>query len=581
MGVDTTADTVTAAAAVDEHTGAMIALLPSQEDAKRLAIDGGEDADELHLTLAYLGEADDWTDDQRRELIDLMRSHTATLDTPIRAQAFGAAHWNPGGDSPVWVWSISDDRETPEETPDGAQPPSLEDTHRAVLAALEDQHGPQIPAQHTPWQPHVTAVYTADPDMLASLEERVGPVNLDRIRVGFAGDYTDIPLDGQGSAAAAAMLTASQASTRRALMASALSQAIASSGEWAPPADWFEAPDGPVGELVSLDGRVQGYVARWADIDGTQMCHAGYAADGDCEPVPRGGDYSYFHQGNVELTLDDGSRIHPGLLTMDIGHGPGDPTVDGQIAHYDNPRAIAAAVVAGEDDTGIWMSGAVLPEVMRDPDRFTRLRLTPVSGHWSVTRPGGPMELIAVTAVNHPGFPQRTESGSYELAASLGAEAPLVLRLEASVMALAERIDQLLEHTASAASAASTAVVPADEEENPEGEGGVEAAEEDGDAREFPEGVDRELVAAALQLLKDEDVTAMTAAAIAPLGVELPQCLTVLAEWLEGTGVPSQQSRAASVKAAAAICRSPERQHTAVRARACRLISEYKAKGGM
>lgn len=372
--------------------------------------------------------------------------------------------------------------------------------------------------------------------------------------------------------------TAALATRRRSLMASALSQAIASSGEWTPPAEWFEAPDGPVGELVSLDGRVQGYVARWADIDGTQMCHAGYAADGDCEPVPRGGDYSYFHQGNVELTLDDGSRVHPGLLTMDIGHGPGDPTVEGQIAHYDNPRAIAAAVVVGEDDTGIWMSGAVLPEVMRDPDRFTRLRLTPVSGHWSVTRPGGPMELIAVTAVNHPGFPQRTESGSYELAASLGADAPLALRLEASVLALTERIDQLMERTASAAREAPDGEEPATEAEEEESAGA--SGDEDDDAPEMPDGVDRELVTAALRLIKDGDVSAMTAAAVAPHGVELPQCLAVLADWLEGTGVSSQQSRAASVKAAEAICRSPEKQHAAVRARACRLISEYRAKGG-
>ncbi|MGO1832926.1 MAG: hypothetical protein ACTH0M_12195, partial [Brevibacterium yomogidense] len=64
-------------------------------------------------------------------------------------------------------------------------------------------------------------------------------------------------------------------------------------------------------------------------------------------------------------------------------------------------------------------------------------------------------------------------------------------------------------------------------------------------------------------------------------GIELPPSLTILANWLEETGeITVQQSRAASIKAAQAICRSPEKQHAAVRARACRLLSEYKAKGG-
>lgn len=342
------------------------------------------------------------------------------------------------------------------------------------------------------------------------------------------------------------------------LSASALQRAVAGR-EWTPPAAWFAAPDGSQKELVSPEGRVSGYVAQWEDVDGEPMVHAGYAANGDVQRVPRGGSYGYFHQANVVLTLDDGSRVHPGLLTTDIGHGDASASADAQVAHYDNPRAAAAAVIVGEDDTGIWMAGAVLPDVMEDSARLTRLRMMPVSGHWVPTRLNRPMELIAVTAVPHPGFPQRTASDSYELAASIAAAAGFHAMLvpEGALERIEGKLDVLL------------AILSQDpDEETPEDAAPVE---------EFPEGVDAELVRAALAVLESGD---LKAAMTLPPGVELPKCLSILADFLEGRGTSSQQSRAAAVKAAQDICKSPETVNSTVRARACRLVHEVKAKGG-
>ncbi|MGW2100374.1 phage minor head protein [Streptomyces olivaceoviridis] len=178
-------------AAAVQHTGAMIALLPSEEDAQRLALADGESADELHCTLMFLGNGDDWTAEQRAALVTTMREYAPTL--PISARAFGAAHWNPHGDEPVWVWSIGDNRE--DRDPQG---PDLQDARVAAVYAVEDTHEscilPEIPAQHTPWHPHVTAVYSADPDRFHDLVENVGPVTFDRVRVAFAGEHFDIPL---------------------------------------------------------------------------------------------------------------------------------------------------------------------------------------------------------------------------------------------------------------------------------------------------------------------------------------------------------------------------------------------------
>ncbi|MFD7573279.1 phage minor head protein [Streptomyces sp. NPDC055893] len=188
---ESTVHPVTAAADGSHRTGAMIALMPTEEDAERLALDGGEPAEELHLTLFFLGEGADWEEERRAELIANLRAQVqehGLQDGLVHARAFGANHWNAGSDTPSWVWAVGDDRDRP----DGA--PTLESARWAATYALEDRHGPDIPVQHSPWQPHVCAAYSDDPALLAALEERLGTVTFDRLRVAFAGDYTDIPI---------------------------------------------------------------------------------------------------------------------------------------------------------------------------------------------------------------------------------------------------------------------------------------------------------------------------------------------------------------------------------------------------
>lgn len=185
---------VSLTAADSEHTGAMIALIPTEEDAVRLALDDGEPAGELHLTLFYLGKAEDWDEDQRAELIRGMRAQAqehGLADDHVHARAFGANMWNADRDEPCWVWAVGDDPDRPQHAP------TMEAARYAATYALEDTHGPGIPAQHTPWAPHACAVYTAEDWPLEPMAERTGPLTFDRIRVAFGGEYTDIPLGPQ------------------------------------------------------------------------------------------------------------------------------------------------------------------------------------------------------------------------------------------------------------------------------------------------------------------------------------------------------------------------------------------------
>jgi hypothetical protein len=75
----------------------------------------------------------------------------------------------------------------------------------------------------------------------------------------------------------------------------------------------------------------------------------------------------------------------------------------------------AADVTAGEDDFGIWVAGALRPGLR--PEDIRALMAADVSGDWR--RIGGALELVAVLAVNVPGFPKIRVKESLGLVASL------------------------------------------------------------------------------------------------------------------------------------------------------------------
>ncbi len=171
---------VVAAGTDEEHTGAMVALVPTDADTQRLALDGYESPDQLHLTLVYLGEGADWNDEQRQLLIDVLTAWD--LPGPIDANAFGVSNLNPDGTDPCWVLNVGGDE--------------LDGVHELVEEVLEGMNGelPVIPDQHNPWLAHITLAYTEE-DLHAEAARSLGPVTFDRLRLAFAGDVTDIPLD--------------------------------------------------------------------------------------------------------------------------------------------------------------------------------------------------------------------------------------------------------------------------------------------------------------------------------------------------------------------------------------------------
>lgn len=173
-------------AAAEVHTGAMVALRPSTEDAKRLAVDGGEPAEQLHVTLAYLGTAADVPADAQHAIIDAVTQMADDMPA-LTVEGFAVSAFNPGDSNdrdPCIVLGLSGE--------------GLDDIHGHVMELLlnlqSEPSGFTVPEQHSPWQPHVTLVYTDDVSMVEQLADRVGPVTFDAIRVAFGGEITDIPL---------------------------------------------------------------------------------------------------------------------------------------------------------------------------------------------------------------------------------------------------------------------------------------------------------------------------------------------------------------------------------------------------
>lgn len=328
------------------HTGAMIALVPADPDA--LTVNGGDPAEQLHLTLAYLGEAADWTPDAQAAL------HAAVAGLAgggaVAGEVFGHATFGVGGPQEAAVYLL-----------DAAGAAELRDAVWDVLATTPGLPG--LPEQHQ-FIAHVTAGYGVD----AAALSYTGPVAFDRIRVAFADQVTDTVLDTEALAASAGVTYRHD--------------------------DFFvPEPEHYVNSWqVTPDGRVSMHLAAWDE------CHIGYA--GRCTSPPRGvAAYNRFHRLAVDT---DQGPVRVGKITMGTGHASQDPsmTAAAAMAHYDNTGTLVAVVRCTDGRLGPWLSGHLVPWASKT--QAQQLAHHEVSGDWR--GPMGGMELVAALAVNVPGF---------------------------------------------------------------------------------------------------------------------------------------------------------------------------------
>ncbi|MFE5789556.1 2'-5' RNA ligase family protein [Rhodococcus erythropolis] len=338
-------------AAAEQHSGAMVALVPSAEDCARLAIDGYEPADVLHTTLVFLGDAANWSPEQRDALEQALGGVGLA---PMTGSVWGHAQLNPKGDSPCAVYLTEAE--------------GITSLQSAALGALEEAGTfDLVPTQHECFVPHITAGYGLEVSKLTE----VGPIRYDRIRIAFAGtDVRDIPLE---------PVTAG-------LVASSV---VYDTADFTMP-----EPDELTALTVTDDGRVYGHLAQ------ADSCHIGFA-DVCVSPPTSATGYAYFHQGEISTTE---GPLPVGKLTLGTGHAGMRQAARAAAEHYDNTGTAVAVVRCVDGLWGPWLSGRILPGI--DDDRIDELRRSGVSGDWrSIQRGSNNLELVAVLAVNVPGFP--------------------------------------------------------------------------------------------------------------------------------------------------------------------------------
>jgi len=180
-----------------------------------------------------------------------------------------------------------------------------------------------------------------------------------------------------------------------------------------PPSEWFMDPN--LSEKTRLtvtpDGQVFGHLAAWDE------CHSDLKLQANqCYLPPRSKmDYAPFLLGEVYCA--DESIVRVGKIVMDTRHADISLGYSGAAIHYDNTGDEVAVVNVGEDQYGIWVAGAVVPEATRYD--IAKLRRSPLSGDWR--RINNNLELTAALAVNVPAFPIYSADGEDERLALVAA----------------------------------------------------------------------------------------------------------------------------------------------------------------
>jgi 2'-5' RNA ligase len=161
------------------HTGVMVAFYPSRAQQQELAVKGGEPAEEIHLTLAFLGEvgAELQPEDEAR-VIEAVAGWAADQQ-PVAAITNGHGIFTSG---PTAVTYASIDA------------PALPAARQGLVEALDKAQLP--PLRNHGYTPHMTLAYDEWRDVDVPAMELL----FDAVVVAFAGNQTKIPL-GVASAA--------------------------------------------------------------------------------------------------------------------------------------------------------------------------------------------------------------------------------------------------------------------------------------------------------------------------------------------------------------------------------------------
>jgi len=166
----------------EEHSGAMVAVPVPKSVATALKKAGVKVADpsNMHITLLYMGPADDVPADTR-EKVESIAKEVADRHGPIPLEVAGFGHFN-GGEDGVPVYAVVSGRGL-----------------SRLQAEMEEAVGEvlPLPSEHG-WVPHMTLGYVEEGQDLPDLPVLDDPpkFEVDEVLVAWAGDRKTSPLEG-------------------------------------------------------------------------------------------------------------------------------------------------------------------------------------------------------------------------------------------------------------------------------------------------------------------------------------------------------------------------------------------------
>ncbi|MGW7504409.1 NUDIX domain-containing protein [Streptomyces albidoflavus] len=161
-----------------------------------------------------------------------------------------------------------------------------------------------------------------------------------------------------------------------------------------PPTEWFRNPKltGPTLATITSEGRIFGHLALWG------VPHVSFQGQKIYAPHSPTG-YERFHMRPVRTS--DG-LVDVGVLAMDTDHAKAWADSTSAVSHYESTGSIIGPIRCGEDAYGIWMAGAVLPDI--SPDARLRLSLATFSGDWRNEGRGLDLKAALAVPAGHEGF---------------------------------------------------------------------------------------------------------------------------------------------------------------------------------
>lgn len=229
------------------QTGGMIALIPREADAAKLVVPGGDPAEEMHLTLVYLGDDATGMSAEDRTSAAMAAGSAAQQLAPVTTRVFAHATFNPDGYAerePCSVYLVGDS---------------------PVIGPLRGALTPYAAAtQHEPYFPHITAGY----GVMQSRLSYAGEVVFDRLRLAIGDNVLDFPLGDTEeikSMMSGSEFTTMVASETKGKMPPELAERFKKKGNGKPSDDKGGTEDSGINNIGDLAKAIKAYKSAKAD----------------------------------------------------------------------------------------------------------------------------------------------------------------------------------------------------------------------------------------------------------------------------------------------------------------------------